>query len=127
MSKCSSMNPHFPGLDGLPDKACTNVDAALKARDKRRLEEQASREIEASRAAEDCHRQLEKTLGRENYKSLRKFMHGENLGLRDLMQPPSGLRTNFAAANAARKRKANAFLRKLQVDGDRLAKIGKHY
>jgi hypothetical protein len=121
------MNPHFPGLDGLPDKARTTVDAALKARDRRRLEEQASRESKASKVAEDCRRQLEKSLGRENYKSLRKFMHTESLGLRDLMQPPAGLKTNFATANAARKRKANAFLRKLQVDGDRLAKIGQHY
>ena len=102
MSKCSSMNPHFPGLDGLSDKARTTVDAALKARDKRRLEEQASRESKASKVADDCRRQLEKTLGRDNYKSLRKFMHAESLGLRDLMQPPAGLKTNFATANAAR-------------------------
>lgn len=127
MSKCSSMNPHFPGLADLPDKTRNTTDAALKARDKRRLDEQASREGKAAKLADDCHRQLEKALGRENYKSLRKFMHAESLGLRTLLQPPSGLKTNFETANAARRRKAGAFLRKLKIDNDRLAKIGQSF
>ena len=123
MLKCSSMNPHFPRLDGLSD----TVDAALASRDKLRLDGQAARNTKASKVADDCHRQLEKSLGRENYKALRKFMRTESLGLRSLLQPPSGLKTNFETANAARKKQAGAFLEKLGVDNDRLAKISQHF
>ena len=124
MSKFSSMSPHFPGLDLLSDKARNSADAALKSRDKRRVEEQSSRASKAARIADESHRQLEKSLGRENYKSLRKFMHTESVGLRDLLQPPAGLKTNFETANAARKKKAAAFLRKLEVESDPLAQDG---
>jgi hypothetical protein len=127
MSKCSSMNSHFPGLDALPDKARNSVEAALKSRDKRRVDEQASRANKAAKVAEERHRELEKSLGRENYRSLRRFMHAESLGMRDLLQPPAGLKTNFKTANAARKKNAAAFLRKLEFDSNRLEKIGKRY
>jgi len=127
MSKYSSMNPHLPGLVGMPDKARNSVDVALKSRDKRRLDDQGSREAKAAKIADECHRKLEKAIGRDKYKSLRKFMHAESLGLRELLQPPNGLKGNFESANAARKRKATAFLRKLAVEGDQLEKIGRDY
>jgi hypothetical protein len=37
------------------------------------------------------------------------------------------LKTNFATANAARKKKVSAFLRKLDLESDELAKMGRHY
>ncbi len=75
-------------------------------------------------AAETARRAMADALGAETSRELRMLMRAESLSWRDLLQPPGGLKVDYAATNIARRKKANKLLKKLGADVEKLRAIG---
>ncbi len=71
--------------------------------------------------------QVQRLLGKRDRTSLQELMRREQLVVRDLLQPPSGLRRSHAKVNDARKQKADAFLRSRKVSRAKLTRIAREY
>jgi hypothetical protein len=127
MTKCSNMNPSLPFLDELSGDSRRLAETALASRDKKQSQTQEKRSANAARVAADAHGRLEKLLGHKKYVSLRQHLRAERLAFQDLFQPPAGLKANFSAANVARKKKANEFLKKLDISRDEIEKIARPF
>jgi hypothetical protein len=121
MSLSTTSLRHFPA------EAQKSAAAAIAARERRGRAALDSRRRKAEDLAEKAGGRLQRLLGKRDWTSLRELMRREELVVRDLLQPPSGLRQSHAKVNEARKQKADAFLRSRRVKRADLARISRDY
>lgn len=114
-------------LRRFPAEAQAAAEAATAARLKRGGAAREARSRKAAELADRSEGRLRRVLGKTAYAELRELMRRERLALRDLLQPPGGLEVAFDRADGARRRKADAFLRRAKVDRAKLAGIAADY
>ena len=72
---------------------------------------------------EESRRLMRDLVGRKAYDDLRAAIRSERQALRDLLQPPEGLKRDFWADRRALKKKIDALLRKHGVSADKVKRI----
>ncbi len=92
--------------------------------EKRRRKAHDARAKALESAHQDAHRRLRDLVGKKDWASLRRTLRDQRLEMRDLLQPPKGIGRDYTQLNTARKRKADALLRKLGVNRQKLIGIG---
>jgi hypothetical protein len=105
-------------------------EAAAKTTVAREKRSSAARDVRSRKAAELADRadaKLRRLLGKRVHAELRELMDRERLALRDALQPPGGLEASLDRESAAKRRKADAFLRRRKVDRSKLAAIAAEY
>ena len=100
---------------------------ATAAREKRQRTAHETRSRKAAELADRADAKLRRLLGKRDHADLRELMDRERLALRDALQPPGGLESSFERESAAKRRKADAFLRRRKVDRAKLASIAAEY
>lgn len=118
---------HLPFLGDLPTEAQEAVSRAAAMRDTAASDRIAKRDKILGGAAAAARRAMADTLGIEASRRLRALMRAESLTWRDLLQPPGGLKVDYAVTNLARRRKATNLLKKLGADVEKLRAIGLEY
>jgi hypothetical protein len=86
-----------------------------------RPEEQLDREARA--IVVDARRRLEELLGKQKHAEWRAALRNERLALRELGQPPKGLKRDPGKDRQAAKRRADALLRKFGVSASKIERI----
>ena len=121
------MSQSITSLRHFPAEAQKSAAAAIAARERRTRPASDGRRRKAEDLAEKASARLQRLLGKRDWASLRELMRREQLVVRDLLQPPSGLRQSHAKAHDARMRKADAFLRSRRVKRTDLTRISREY
>ena len=124
MSKGYATKRNFAFLRELSAADAQLAERAMDQDEKRRRKVDDARAKALEAAQEDAHRRLRDLVGKKDWASLRKAMREQRLEVRHLLQPPKGIGRNPAQLNTARKRKADALLRELGVNRQKLIKIG---
>ena len=113
----------LPFSRDLPPAQRATAASALAAQQERSLSAQARRRRAADDAATTAREELRDVVGLGLWTELRELMARERTAVRDLLQPPAGLRRSPAQLNADRRAAVDAFLRKHDVDAARLAAV----
>jgi hypothetical protein len=127
MSTCCTTTRGLSFLRDFAEEARRSLDTASREQEKRQREANDDRGRKAEDLAERARGQVRDLLGSKNRDALRQLMRRERLAFRDLLQPPGGLKLVFEEADAARKAKAERFLRELGADPARLSAIGQSF
>jgi len=99
------------------------ADPALARHEERRREAEATLARKAARIVEEGHRQAQEAVGRTRYAELRAKIRSERVALRQLGQPPEGLKRDHEKDRQAAKRRVEALLRGLGARARRVEKI----
>jgi hypothetical protein len=99
------------------------ADRAVARQEEQRREVEATLARKASRILEEGRRQAQAAVGKTRYAELRAKIHSERLALRELGQPPEGLKRDYQKDRNAAKRRIEAYLRGLGARGRRIEKI----
>ncbi len=124
MSEGYATKRNFALLRELSAADAQLAERAMDKDEKRRRKVDDTRAKALETAHEDAHRRLRDLVGKKDWASLRKAMREQRLEVRHLLQPPKGIGRDPAQLNTARKRKADALLRKLGVNRQKLIGIG---
>lgn len=119
MADSAAITRRFP-KDHPPGEALLK---AVEANDARLARAREGRLRKAEEVVEAARRRRRDLVGKANWLELRRLMRREEMAFRDRLQPPAGLTLDIRKANAARKAKANAFLRQHGIDQAKLRKI----
>ena len=104
-----------------PERA--TMESAQKAFRRQEDEARASLNRKAESIVEDSRRRLRDLVGLKRYDELRTAIRSERLALRELRQPPEGLKRDFWKDKHAARKRVDALLRKHGVSPDKVKKI----
>ncbi|HVS11629.1 MAG TPA: hypothetical protein VMS76_17295 [Planctomycetota bacterium] len=99
------------------------AEKALRKREAQGHASNASRAQKAYQIADNVERQLRNHLGLRKFAALRDGLRQERLALQDAMQPPKGLKRDFAKQRVAGRRRVDSLLRKLGASRAKVNKI----
>lgn len=124
MASGLTLQRHLPFVDAFSAEARETARRASTLRNTAADDRVARRDKFLAGAAETARHAMADALGPEASTELRLRMRAESLSWRDLLQPPGGLKVDYAATNLVRRNKANRLLKKLGVDVAKLRAIG---
>jgi hypothetical protein len=113
----------LPFLTNFLTKDRQAAERAFGKQEEQRRKTHESRAQQADQLAEGVQRQLHGLLGARKFAQLREGIQRERLALRDLFQPPQGLKRDYAKQHKASKQRIDALLRKLGASRQKLRRI----
>jgi hypothetical protein len=121
---CYDTARNLPFLTNFSAKDRELAQKAFSDQEGRRRKVNESRGQKADELIERLRRQLYDLLGAEKLADLREAMKHERFRFRDLWQPPVDLDLDYKEENKARKRRIDAFVRRLGTSPETLREIG---
>jgi len=95
----------------------------LRRHEEREEKARASLSREADAIVEESRRRLRELVGLKRYDELKAGIRKERLALRELQQPPEGLKRDFRMDQRAGKKRVDTLLRKHGVSADKVSRI----